>query len=165
MCRLRTSHCDQISVSSSGSSGSDTEDLSVPQPSRLRLKLKVRAPAASRFLLFSCPDAHRTPPVASVSPGLAAQRRRGLLPVLLLLFVSQTLQVFLQLLAPQPQLFLSDSEPRVLLVLVAGRLLSSGGAAPLQQTGRRLVHHQGQRGVFRQRERLQEHSGTDFVPI
>ncbi|XP_015248866.1 PREDICTED: ral guanine nucleotide dissociation stimulator-like 3 isoform X1 [Cyprinodon variegatus] len=37
---LRTSHSDQISVSSSGSSGSDLEDLSIPQPSPFRLKLK-----------------------------------------------------------------------------------------------------------------------------
>ncbi|XP_032419874.1 ral guanine nucleotide dissociation stimulator-like 1 isoform X1 [Xiphophorus hellerii] len=37
---LRTSHSDQISVSSSGSSGSDLEDLSTPQPSPFRLKLK-----------------------------------------------------------------------------------------------------------------------------
>lgn len=148
MCRLRSSHCDQISVSSSGSSGSDTEDLSVPQPSRLRLKLKVRAPAASSLPLFSCPDAYSAPPVPSVSPRLAAQRRRGLLPLLVLLFVSPTLQVFLQLLSSQPELFLSDSEPRV-LVAVAARLLSAGAAARLQQTGGGLVHHQGQRGELR----------------
>ncbi|XP_012725681.2 ral guanine nucleotide dissociation stimulator-like 1 isoform X1 [Fundulus heteroclitus] len=37
---LRTSHSDQISVSSSGSSGSDLEDLSIPHLSPLRLKLK-----------------------------------------------------------------------------------------------------------------------------
>ncbi|XP_054896792.1 ral guanine nucleotide dissociation stimulator-like 1 isoform X2 [Poeciliopsis prolifica] len=35
---LRTSHSDQMSVSSSGSSGSDLEDLSTPSPFRLKLK-------------------------------------------------------------------------------------------------------------------------------
>ncbi|XP_024861861.1 ral guanine nucleotide dissociation stimulator-like 1 isoform X1 [Kryptolebias marmoratus] len=37
---LRTSHCDQISISSSGSSSSDMEDMSIPLSSPLRLKLK-----------------------------------------------------------------------------------------------------------------------------
>lgn len=53
LCRMRTSHSDQISVSSSGSSGSDLEDLSIPHPSPFRLKLKVKEPKKSCLRFWS----------------------------------------------------------------------------------------------------------------
>ena len=80
---------------------------------------------------------------------LSPQRGGGFLLQLLVLVLPQSVQL---LLTPRPQLFFSGAEPRV---------VSSGRAARLQQTGGRLVHRQGQRGVCQQWKRLQKHTGRN----
>lgn len=96
----------------------------------------------------------------SVSLRVSPQCCRGLLLQLHVLLLSYSFQFFLQLLTSRPQLVFSGSEPRVVIVL----LLSSGQAAPLQQTGRWLMYHQGQCGVHQQWEHLQEHTADKSGP-